>query len=276
MAATLEVLEPGVEVLRADTSNWISVNLESIVGTGDTIRTDATGRVRITFFNDGTSTELLPNTEYVIREFSGDITSFTLTLEVVLGQTLQTLGRVLDQASEYKVITPAMALSARGTVFAIRVEDTGRAGMLVVDGVVGATAEGEEAEVPPAFGIRAELEGELSPVVPASTFEELDAALDGCAGSVTIADDVSYNVRATPSTDAPVIAMIPATAIDRFFGVTQSSGWYLVDVDGQRGWILATVVTIDEACAGLRVFSDDGTDMPPLSGAFRPTNASVT
>ena len=223
LAATLEVLEAGVEVLRADTSNWILVNRESIVGTGDTIRTDDTGRARITFFADGTASEILPNSEYRIDQFRGNDTSFTLILELVIGQSLQTLGRVLDTSTEYQMITPAMSLSARGTAFVMRVEPTGRAAMFVSDGLVDASDEEATSQVPPAFGIRADTEGELSDVVRASTFDELDAALDGCTAVVTMLDDVSYNVRAVPSTDAAIVAMLPAQEIDRFFGVTQTN-----------------------------------------------------
>jgi hypothetical protein len=258
LAATLEVLEAGVEVLRADTSNWIAVNRESIIGTGDTIRTDETGRVRITFFADGTATEILPNSEYRIDQFSGNDTSFTLILELVIGQSLQTLGRVLDTSTEYQMITPAMSLSARGTAFVVRVEATGRTAMLVSDGLVDASDEVSTAQVPPAFGIRADAGGELSDVVRASTFEELDAALEGCSAVVTILDDVSYNVRAEPSTDSAILAMLQAREIDRFFGVTETSGWYLVEVEDQRGWILAVAVTVDAACPGLRLYGDDG------------------
>jgi hypothetical protein len=267
LAATLEVLSAGVEVLRADTTNWVSVNLESIVGTGDTIRTDETGRARVTFFADGTATEILPSSEYRIEQFEGDETSFRLVLQVVIGQTLQTLGRVLDPSSEYQMITPAMTLSARGTAFAVRVEPTGRAGMLVSDGLVDANAGTENEDVPPGFGIRSESEEALSPVVRARTFEELDAALDGCIAQVNNADDVSYNIREFSSLDAPILATIIASDINRLFGITENGGWYLVKLDDQEGWIRASAVTIDSSCAGLRVFRDDGTDPPPESAS---------
>lgn len=274
LAATLEVLEAGVEVLRVETSNWIAVNRESIVGTGDTIRTDDTGRARITFFADGTATELLPNTEYRINDFRGSETSFTLVLEVVIGQTLQTLGRAIDASSEYQLITPAMSLSARGTQFAVRVQDTGRAGMLVFDGLVDAGAQAASAQVPPDFGIRADAGSELSDVVRASTFEELDAALDGCAAVVNMVDDVSYNVRAEPNSDATIVALLPTTEIDRVFGVTETTGWYLVEAEEERGWIKAASVTIADDCVGIRAYPDSGEIAAPQVSSARNVDAT--
>lgn len=255
LAATLEVLSPRVEVLRVNTVNWITVNLEAIVGVGDTIRTDATGRARITFFADGTDTELLPNTEYRITEFQGSGESFDLTVDLVLGQTTQRLSRLLDANSTYEVNTPGMALAARGTEFTTRVLPTGRSAMLVSEGNVAAASGEAAAEVPASFGIRAD--EELSDVVQARTFEELDAALDGCVASVQTLDDVRLNVRTGPGLDFPAVGTIAPSDINRFTGVIESGDWYRIEFRGAYGWILSSSAEVDEACAGLRVFADD-------------------
>ena len=190
-AATLEVLNSGVEVQRVNTVNFIAVEIEAIVGVGDTIRTDDTGSARVTFFADGTDVTLDPNTEYRIVEFQGDEDDFQLTVEVLVGQTTHRLNRILGANSSYDVETPGMTLAAQGTIFAIRVEDDGRSGMLVSEGVVDAGTGDDTADVPPEFGIRSEVGDDLSDVVRASSFAELDAALDGCSVSVTTVDDVS-------------------------------------------------------------------------------------
>ncbi|MCA9894649.1 MAG: FecR domain-containing protein [Anaerolineae bacterium] len=255
-AAILEVLSPGVEILRAGTENWIAVSVESVVGVGDIVRTDETGTARVTFFADGVDTDVLPNSQYRIDTFQGDDTSFTLRVSVLLGQTSQRLQRVLDAASSYSIETPGMTLAARGTEFAVRVEDTGRSGMLVSEGVVAADNETEEAEVPAEFGIRAPEDGPLSDVVRASTFDELDSALDGCTVSVSTSDDVSINVRNAPSLDAELIGYASAPQIDLFYGRTTTTGWYRIVLDDQYGWILSSSAEIGD-CAMLREFTDD-------------------
>ena len=261
LAATLEVLGGTVEVKRVNTENWIAVGIEAIVGVGDTIRTDATGQARITFFADGVETDIRPNSEFVIDTFSGTGTTaeddFTLEVSVVVGQTVQRLGRVLDTGSSYEVNTPGMTLAARGTEFAIRVEDDGRAGMLVSEGNVDANADDDTSNVPEAFGIRSAVDEALSDVVRASTFEELDSALDGCTVVVTTVDDVRLNVRVAPSTDGFRVGTIDAGDIDIFYGVSESGGWYRIMFNGGFGWILSSSSSVESACAGLRVFPDD-------------------
>lgn len=256
LAATLEVLDEGVELLRVNTSNWLPVRVEGIVGVGDMIRTDATGRARITFFDNGTDTELQPNTTYKINQFEAVADGFNLEAEVVVGQTLQRLGRLLDANSNYTIITPGMTLVARGTVFRIRVEDTARSAMLVDEGLVDAGNEDANADVAVGFGIRAEPETTLSDVVRASTFDQLDAALDGCTASISTADDVSINVRVAPNREADLLGYVDAGSITVLYGETESSNWYRIMYEDGFGWILSTSAVVG-TCAGLRQFPDD-------------------
>lgn len=259
-AATLEVLNAGVEVQRVNTANFISVSVEAIVGVGDTIRTDETGSARVTFFADGTDVTLDPNTEYRIVEFQGDEEDFQLTVEVLIGQTTHRLNRVLGANSSYDVETPGMTLAAQGTVFEIRVEDSGRSGMLVSEGVVDAETDDGSADVPSEFGIRSAVNEPLSDVVRASTFEELDSALDGCSASVTTVDDVSINVRVAPSLEQERIGIISASDIDTFYGVSETGQWYRIMFEDDFAWILSSTATVDSDCAGLRVFEDSAFD----------------
>lgn len=255
-AATLEVISGGVEMLRVGTDNWIAVNVETVVGVGDVIRTDETGVARITFFSDGVDTDVQPSSEYRIDTFEGDDTTFTLQVSVLVGQTTQRLQRILDAASTYSIETPGMTLAARGTEFAVRVEDSGRAAMLVTEGVVDASNEADSAEVPAEFGIRSEEDAPLSDVVRASSFEQLDNALDGCSATVTTVDDVSINVRSAPSVDAEQIGFVSASEIDLFYGRTATTGWYRIDFEDGFGWILASAADVSGDC-GLREFPDD-------------------
>lgn len=257
LAATLEVLSSGVDVLRANTVNWISVKVEAIVGVGDQIRTDDTGRARITFFQDGVDTEVLPNTTYRITRFEGGPGAFNITAEVLLGQTIQRLARLLDANSSYDILTPGMSLVARGTQFAVRVEDSGRSAMLVSEGNVSANNDNTNADVPPDFGVRAEPEEALSDVVRAKTFAELDAALDGCSAILPKIDDMRLNVRVGPDLGFPAIGTVDPAEITTLVGVIESGGWYRINFREGFGWVLSSGAQIDEACAGLRIFPDN-------------------
>jgi hypothetical protein len=257
LAATLEVLSPGVTVQRVNTSDPIAVSVEAIVGVGDVIRTDDTGQARITFFADGTDTELLPNTEYVIEAFTGDEENFSIAVQILAGETVQRLNRILDVNSSYEINTPGMALAARGTTFSIRVERGGRTGMLVSEGTVEAGAEADTADVSANFGIRSEADGLLSDVVPATTFEELDAALDGCSASAVIQGDVRFNVRLGPSLEAQRVGTVDPSMIDRFIGTVEDGEWYRIAFRGGFGWVQIGGADISDTCAGLRIFTAD-------------------
>jgi len=265
LAATLEVLDDGVEVRRVNTEQWIPVSIEAIVGVGDQIRTNDDGRARIIFFADGTDTELLPNTEYQIDRFEGDDDSFNLSVTVLAGQTLQRVNRILDADSSYDVNTPGMDMVARGTAFAVRVEPNGRAAMLVTEGIVGASADDSEASVDPGFGIRSEEGSALSDVVRADHFGQLDAALDGCSASVTTPDDVLINVRLGAGLDYQRIGGIAADEIDIFVGASEDGSWYRINFDGGFGWILSSTAEVIGACDGLRQFpANHGPEDPSL------------
>ncbi len=270
LAATLEVLEGDVSVQRVNTSTFIPITIEAIVGVGDVIQTGNSGRARITFFADGTDTELLPNTTYRIEAFSGNATTFQLSVEVILGQTSQRLGRVLDANSSYNVNTQGMTMAARGTVFSVRVEESGRAGMLVQEGVVEADKDDDLAQVPPQFGVRAEAEGALSDVVRATTFDELDAALDGCSVTVTTSDDVSINVRVSPNTTAEQLGIVEAFEISTLFGKSETGNWYRITFEDSYGWILSSTTTFDDTCAGLRIFPSDYIEGQDLTPSIEP------
>lgn len=255
-AASLEVLEAGVTVQRVNTSNPIAVSVEAIVGVGDVIRTDAEGSARITFFADGTDVTLQPNTEYRIVTFNGGEENFNLTVEVLAGQALHRLSRLLGANSSYDVQTPGMTLAARGTAFAVRVEADGRSAMIVTEGTVNAAAEEGAADVPELFGVRAEVESALSEVVPATTFAELDSALDGCPATITITDDVSLNIRSGPSREAELLGTLFAEDIGQFYGVNETGGWYRITFEHGFGWVQARTGVLEQGCAGLRPFPD--------------------
>lgn len=257
LVAALEVIDAGVQVKRVDTANWVPVRVETLIGPGDVIRTDATGQARITFFADGTQVNLEPETEYRIIEFSGDEDEFTLTVEVLAGITRQQFERLVGEGSSYTVVTPGAAMTVRGTDFAIRVEHDGRSSVLTYEGLVAANEDGEGAEVPPNFGLRAEVDKRLSDVVPATTFEELDFALDGCPGTFDTAADVNLNVRLGPGAQFDRVGTIPPAGITNIIGVNEGDDWYRIPFRDGYGWVYSATMTVDWlATCSLAVYPD--------------------
>lgn len=270
LVAVLEVIEPGVRMQRLGASVWADVQVESIVGAGDVIRTDSDGKARITFFADGTFTELEPDTEYRIIEFNGTEERFSLSVEILAGIAVQQFARLLDPASSYDVLTPGMAMTVRGTDFAVRVEGDGRSALLTYDGLVEAGGSGTSAAINPGFGVRSEVGQELSPVVPATSFEELDAALDGCAGTMTSDADVRLNVRVGPGVDFGRVGSIDPQEIVHILGVDESGMWYRIPFNDGYGWVSAAQFMVD-TCEELRRYTADDDDYIEDVGLYTQT-----
>ncbi|MCB9436633.1 MAG: SH3 domain-containing protein [Anaerolineales bacterium] len=258
--AILEVLHEGVEVKRAGTNLWIPISVESIVGVGDSIRTDATGEARITFFGTGADTELEPKTEFMIRRFEGDEDSFTISIEVLSGITRQQVSGFLDLNSSYELITPGMAMTVRGTEFAVRVEDTGRSSLVTSQGVVAASAELTSEEIAAGFGVRAPVGERLSAVVPATSFDELDAALDGVAATFETAADIRLNVRVGPGIEYERVGSIDPAEIDTVLGIDETGVWYRIAFRDGFAWVSGELIEVAVDLDKLPRYNSDFTE----------------
>jgi uncharacterized protein YraI len=274
LVASLEVLEAGVQVKRVDTAVWVPINVETLVGQGDRIRTDTTGQARITFFVDGSTAILEPGTEVHIVEYAGTEDQFRLTVEVLIGITRQQFGRLIESGSSYEVLTPGVAMTVRGTDFSVRVEDDGRSSLLTHEGMVAASASGTSADVPTDFGVRSAVDAPLSDVVPATTFEELDTALDGCAGAITTPADVKLNVRLGPGLDKEIVGTVAPANVANIIGSTEDSSWYRIPFRNGYGWVSSAgmEVTVDPTCpGGIAIYSEDKLEDPSRYGLFGET-----
>jgi Bacterial SH3 domain/FecR protein len=269
LVASLETLNRGVLVKRAGTEEFVAVTQESLVGVGDTIQTDETGRARITFFANGVDTEVLPGSIFVIDAFEGSEDQFNISITLLLGQTTQRIERALDVGSRYTINSQGMEMAVRGTVFAVRVEPSGRSAIIVQRGAVAVAGKDAPANVPEAervnqvpagFGIRAEAAKGLSDVVKATTFGQLDAALDGCAAVINTEGDVVLNVRTGPGLNFPRIGTLENGTLQQIMGVTETTQWYRVRFNNWFAWIFAPALRLDTACPGLRRFQDDAAE----------------
>jgi hypothetical protein len=154
-------------------------------------------------------------------------------------------------------------MAVRGTVFDVRVEQSGRSATIVREGAVRASSPGTaagspsaEAEVPAGFGVRAELAAGLSEVVPATSFTDLDSALDGCSGVLTASTDVSINVRLGPATTFARVGRLDPGDPVQLIGLVESRSWYRIEFKGGFAWVAAPSITQGADCKSLRRFPD--------------------
>ncbi len=272
LVASLESLAPSVSVKRVGTDAWITVDAESLVGVGDSIRTTTNGHARITFFANGTDTEVLPGSEFRIDAFSGSEAQYQLAVTVVVGQTTQRIAKLLDTGSSYTINSTGLELTVRGTTFAVRVEPNGRSSTIVQTGAVKTKSVGAAALkdpthaeniVPTGYGVRAEAGKGLSDVVKAASFSQLDAVLDGCDAFIQTVGDVRLNVRIGPSLSFARIGYLDNKTQQHLIGITETEPWYRVVFKGGFGWVYAPALKL-AACRGLRQY-------PSTTGAEDPT-----
>ncbi|MCI0710992.1 MAG: SH3 domain-containing protein [Chloroflexi bacterium] len=260
LAATLLVDRVGVEIKRANTSAWVRVQKESIVGVGDEIRTTASGEASIDFIFVDANLTISPGSTIRIVTFerTGE-DEVELEVEMTEGFMSQTL----EVSGVYQLIMPGMALQADISESRVRVESDGRSAVLVDSGKVIVNAGDEEVELTTGQGIRSPVDAMLSEIVPAGDFMLLDSQLDGCPVEVVPQGDVVLNVRQGPTLEAPRVGNVEGQRIDRFFGET-TDGWYRIRFGGNFGWISSSIsdVTIDEECPGLRPFENTHREDP--------------
>jgi len=112
-------LVPGASVLRNGKTEDLAPH--SGIRVSDTVRTDASGRVKILFNDDG-SLSLGPNTAIDMNEYAdaGSAPAFGVHLTHGLARVIT--GKIVDQnPGGFKMTAPLATVGIRGTIFAIRV-----------------------------------------------------------------------------------------------------------------------------------------------------------
>src|ERR1700694_765484 len=106
LVAHLQVATAGVEIRRVNTQNWVPIKFESLLGTGDSVRTDDKGQALIMGFGGLLTVSVAPNSEIVLQTFNGTPDSFDWTLNVRSGFAVQTAVHKLPDAMHFGFMTP--------------------------------------------------------------------------------------------------------------------------------------------------------------------------
>jgi hypothetical protein len=112
---------PGVTVVR----DGQSLPLEKLAPLflSDSVRTDATGRVRI-MFNDDSTVDLGKNGSLDLRDFADSGTKPVFNVHLLQGLARVVTGKIVEQNPEgFKVSTPEGTIGIRGTILSVRAED---------------------------------------------------------------------------------------------------------------------------------------------------------
>jgi|GEM_PF-3203358 len=143
LPATLTVETPGVEVKRDGSSDWIAIETQTDVEPGDAIRTDATGRADINFFDQGV-VRLDVSTEITLSQAMWDAQSPDTFVGSVFLETGRLWSRFFDFVSPdsaFEVETGSTVATVRGTIFSVTAKSNGDAWVYVDEHAVNVRAK---------------------------------------------------------------------------------------------------------------------------------------
>jgi VCBS repeat-containing protein len=145
----LTITEGTVFVMKAGSDDWIEAEVGMSLEEGDNIKTGDDSSAEITFF-DGSTVELQPNTEIEIvsLDISADTDSTTITLEQIVGATINRVINIIDPESSYEVETLSGVAAVRGSVLVVCVTGNGTTWIANQKGNIWIRAHGVELQVP--------------------------------------------------------------------------------------------------------------------------------
>ena len=207
-------LSGDVQVLKNGSSTWVKATNGMELGVGDTITTGDNGSAKLTFF-DGSVMEIKANSEILVNELSTSSTgSTTVSLNEVVGSTINRIGKLVDSASKYEVETPAAVAVVRGTVFDLLVQQNGTTTVKAEQDSVSFTASGVTVTVNQGFQSSALVGGKPStpiaiatPTPTATATSTSGQTLGDVLGTGKSIGDVKYDQVMTTSGQTQSITM---------------------------------------------------------------------
>lgn len=255
LAAKLSVIYPGVSLRRANTDVWLPVTqgAEMPFGAGDVVRTDAKGRVFLTFSELGQAL-ILPQTEFQLLAFDPDTPDQPVIHVSFIGRTVYALD---SQAVEFQIQTEHASLTAPAEHFAMQIDDQDNLYVLVAEGMVAVTTSQGTVEVPAGNGLRVRqgLPDPMIPLTQPASFAYVEAELDGCDGLAQSSEDPYLNVRTGSGLGYPIIGVIDNNTTIRLVGISNTRDRYRVQFRSGFGWVVTGAVITD--CANLTQYPDD-------------------
>ena len=251
--AMVNIIAP--ELFRVDDSgNEENIRFPTLFSVGETLRTDASGQVLLTWFYDGTETMLGPNTTITLDAFEGEPAGdFYLETELSAGHIAAGLGDVAAASpGEWRIRTPAFMLRPISGQFELIVLTDGTTRLIVTDGTVEILSEGDQPAVVQ--------EGEF--VVSDNGAAESRALTDNgittnLVGACSATANTNLNVRLAPNEDSRRLDGLKTGDQVWVRGITEGSLWLQVyiqtdpdDPETQNyGWVYGPATTIAQnAC----------------------------
>ncbi|MEL6273342.1 MAG: SH3 domain-containing protein, partial [Chloroflexota bacterium] len=292
VAALLTVTYPGVEVRRVDTDAWIALSQGAVTpfGTGDSVRTDETGRALISF-GDDSDILVLPAGQFNFGEVNSTPEGILAQIGVITGQLIiqarentfadlsvaldWELARTYSQAiiqdgfsavSDHRQTTPIHVSLKQFDAAALYVVAEGQMGF------VGETAFANFTEGNAGAYGRPPDADNLSSIEFPFNVAQVEGELYGCPGTVTT-DGRDLNARNGPGTANVQYGQFPNGADVFVMGLVESGGWYRVQYRSGFGWVQRLAVDLMDPDCELATLPDDAFDIP--NRVINPTEREI-
>jgi hypothetical protein len=259
LAATFTVQSGVAEQRRIGTRNWLPVRSAGILGVGDVLRTGEQG-ITVVRFADAAVMRLDPDTEITLLSYTSVNDAQRIGIE-------QRRGQIVAQVSPRQRLTVQSLTSeviSGGGRFAVRRAVDGQLAILSLEREVTLSLPiGGIAILSEGRGARIESEGDLSEIVGATAFPQLDAYLDGCTANIVVSENRRLPVYLAPSLDSEGIGIANPYIVPRLYGRVTGTNWYRLRFAGAFAWVQIDLVRLGDAetgCVGLRPFDTDHTE----------------
>jgi len=270
LGAVLEVIYGGVELQRAGTGTWIELAPGAVMptGSGDSIRTDETGRALITLPEANGEILVLPGSTFELTNYHNQTDDSENPL-IVFGFTRagETVHRIPAGAVSYGVIaehtTAAVAPMEGVHMLVSRRYDASV--VVVAEGWVSIPGDDDVFVLRAGDGYLRDDAGEVefADLPDATSTAGLVGQVRGCPATITTETGNNLNARTGPSTANIQIGQFPDGAEVYVMGVVASGGWYRVQFRAGFGWVqrLALNIEAPESC-DIPTLPDDAFDIP--------------
>lgn len=273
-AAVLHVVYPGVALQRAQTQDWLplAAGAAAPLGAGDRVRTDDTGRARITFWA-GADMLLLSGSRYQldaldVRDQTGARLSGQLSGLAVHHMTAALPSLVYDlRVGDARITRP-------GALFATWARAGQPLSVTAAAGRVEALAGGDRVMVRDGEGWyrQAGVNTVIGFDAPWNA-AQMQGLIEGCPSVVDTLDAATLRVRLGPGLGYTAMGGFAYRQPILIMAVNESRGWYCIPFLGGFGWVLRAAVETD--CQALPVLPDTTVETADFVLDVRPDEVAL-
>lgn len=257
-ASALNVRYEGVELLRANTTEWLPLNTVGTIapfGEGDIMRTDVSGRASLTF-GDAFEILILPNSTFELTQFAQDDTGtfqFEARVQGVMVQSTFTPDIIGNQT--FVLENAEITITDSADLFSLWVYDDQPSTITVAEGELTVFDSDNSTLINANQAYRFDAdEATIHDLDQPLNAPRLTGILEGCLGTVQTEGNVNLFVRTGIGRGfQPMDAISPNTVVP-IMGVTES-GWARIQFLSGFGWLLASALVTE--CTDLPTLPDD-------------------